>query len=107
MPQAHRHNDERFCGARTKVIGQSTVFVNSILWAVEGDIDTHCDLGALSAVTGASNIYVEGKKAICAVGDIAADDLAGCFVIHLTGSTNPSGHSPDVYMYGGAAGGGS
>lgn len=107
MPLAHRNNDDRFCGAKTIVMNQSTVFVNGILWAVEGDKDTHCVMGTLSAVTGTKNIYVEGKLAICAVGDIASDDLAGCFVLHPAGSTNPSGHSPDVYMYGGAAGGGS
>lgn len=105
MPGAHRNGDSRFCGASTIVVGQSTVFVNGILWAVEGDKDTHCFMGELSAVYGARNVYIEGKRVICAMGDIASDDMAGCFVLHPSGSTNPKGHSPDVQVYGGAAGG--
>ena len=107
MPQAHRNGDSRFCGASTIVTGQSTVFVNGILFAVQGDKDTHCYMGALSAVYGATNIFCEGKNAICAVGDTAADDLQGCNVFHPTGATDPKGHSPNVYMYGGGGGGGS
>lgn len=107
MPGAHRHNDDRFCGATTIVTGQSSVFVNGRLWAVEGDKDTHCFMGDLIASYGAKNVYIEGKLVICAVGDSAADDLAGCFVLHPAGSTNPNGHSSDVGVYGGAAGGGS
>lgn len=107
MPGAHRHDDDRFCGATTKVIGQSTVRVNGKLWAVEGDIDTHCDMGALQAVYGATNVHIEGKKVICAMGDIAAPDKEGCEINHPTGPTNPKGRSPNVIVYGGGAGGGS
>ena len=35
MPRAHRNGDMRFCGARTIVKGNQTVFVNNELWAVE------------------------------------------------------------------------
>lgn len=105
MPQAHRNTDSRFCGASTIVTGQSTVFVNSLLWAVEGDKDTHCNEGALIAVYGPPSIKIEGKFAICAVGDIAAPDRQACFIVHPTGATNPKGRSPDTYCYGGAGGG--
>jgi hypothetical protein len=106
MPGAHRHGDKRFCEATTIVTGQSTVKVNGILWAVEGDYDTHCDGGQLQAVYGAKNVYIQGKLVICAMGDIAAPDKEDCIVIHPTGPTNPKGHSMDVVVYGGRAGGG-
>lgn len=106
MPGAHRHDDVRFCGAKTIVTGQSSVIVNGRLWAVEGDKDTHCNQGDLSAVYGTPSIQIEGKFIICGVGDIAAPDRAGCEVKHPTGATNPLGHSVDVLVYGGAAGGG-
>jgi uncharacterized Zn-binding protein involved in type VI secretion len=107
MPGAHRDTDSRFCGAKTKAGGQGTVRVNGLLWAVEGDVDTHCDQGSLSAVYGALNVRIEGKLVICAMGDMAAPDKLGCFIKHPTGATNPKGHSNDVIVYGGAAGGGS
>lgn len=107
MPGAHRHGDKRFCDAITKVIGQNTVKVNGILWAVEGDIDDHCNEGVLQAVYGAKNVHIQGKLVICAMGDIAGPDRQDCVVLHPTGPTNPKGHSNDVIVYGGGAGGGS
>jgi hypothetical protein len=105
MPGAHRDTDSRFCGAKTIVSNQSTVFVNGLLWAVEDDKDTHCNEGALQAVYGPPSVYIEGKKVIVAVGDIAAPDRQACFIEHPTGPTNPKGRSPDTYCYGGAGGG--
>lgn len=43
MPGSYRDSDTRFCGARTVVSGQSSVFVNSLLWDVDGDPNTHGD----------------------------------------------------------------
>jgi hypothetical protein len=83
------------------------VIVNGRLWAVAGDKDTHCFMGDLIPVYGSLDVYIEGKLVICATGDSAADDLAGCFVFHPTGSTDPLGHSNDVVVYGGGSGGGS
>lgn len=40
------------------------------------------------------------------MGDTAAPDRAGCFIEHPSGATNPLGHSYNVLVYGGAAGGG-
>lgn len=107
MPGAHRDTDSRFCGAKTIVQGQSTVRVNGLLWAVEGDKDTHCNQGELIPVYGTKNVYIENKLVICAMGDFAASDKLACFVKHPAGATNPKGHSPDVIVYGGGAGGGS
>jgi hypothetical protein len=106
MPGAHRDDDDRFCGAITIVTGQSTVFVNNKLWAVEGDLDTHCNEGALIASYGPKNVFIGGKNVICAVGDTAAPDNS-CAIPHPGPPTNPRGHSMDVVVYGGAAGGGS
>lgn len=105
MPGVHRDNDDRFCGALTIVTGQSTVFVNNKLWAVVGDLDTHCNEGALIASYGPKNVFINGKNVICAVGDTAASDNS-CETLHPSGDTNPKGHSMDVIVYGGGAGGG-
>jgi hypothetical protein len=107
MPGAHRDGDSRFCGASTIVTGQSTVFVNGILWAVIGDKDTHCNEGDLDPIYGSLNVYAEGKLVICAMGDTASPDRSDCIVEHPSGTTDPLGHSPDVIVYGGGAGGGS
>jgi hypothetical protein len=107
MPGAHRNTDDRICTAITKVIGQDSVFVNNLLWAVEGDIDTHCDEGALIASYGAKNVYINNKLVICAVGDTAEPDHEACVIPHPDPSTDPKGHSMDVIVYGGGAGGGS
>lgn len=71
---AHKHGDLRTCGATTVVIGQSSVFVNNELWAVEGDINTHGN-GQLIPVTG-NSIYVENKLVIVhGPDDASPDDL--------------------------------
>lgn len=94
MPGAHRDSDKRFCGARTVVSGQSTVFVNSLLWAVDGDPNTHGG-GLLVAKYGKKNIYINKKLIIVAVGDEATPDGRG----HRTGTTNPLGRSGNVFAY--------
>jgi hypothetical protein len=101
MPGAHRHADSRFCGATTRVVGQSSVLVNGRLWAVENDPNTHGQ-GLLNAVYGNPCVTIEGKYVICAVGDTAGADRRE----HSPGQTDPRGHSNDVLVYGGAAGGG-
>ena len=106
MPGAHRHDDSRLCGAKTIVVGQSNVRVNGRLWSVENDLDDHCNEGSLNAVYGALNVKINSKLVICAMGDTADGDRAGCVVEHPAGATNPKGHSNDVIVYGGAAGGG-
>jgi hypothetical protein len=102
MPGVHRHGDTRKCGATTTVVGQSTVFINGKLCAVDGDTCTH-ENGNLKPIYGAKNVYIENKLIICALGDTAhVPDNAG----HPPGPTDPLGHSYDVIVYGGGAGGG-
>ena len=95
MPNAHRNNDARNCGALTTVVGQSTVFVNGKLWAVENDPETHGH-GELVATYGPKNVYINGKHVICAVGDTALADSAA----HTSPLTDPLEHSPNVFVYG-------
>lgn len=107
MPKVHRDTDSRFCGASTIATGQSTVFVNGLLWAVEGDKDTHCNMGALIASYGPPSVKIGDKYVICAVGDSAAPDKLMCVFVHPSGATRPRGGSSDTFVYGGGVGGGS
>lgn len=102
MPGCHRNGDSRFCGAKTVVAGQSTVYVNNQLWAVHGDPDTHVT-GGLIAFYGPKNVEIENIKIICAPGDHAQTEPIPPF--HAPPATWPSGHSPDTYVYSGAGGG--
>lgn len=101
MPGAHRDTDTRFCGATT-IATDKKVYVNAKAWALAGDPSTH-GAGNLVQVYGPGNVYVGGIKVICAVGDKATPDNA----FHPVPPTDPLGHSNDVFVYGGAAGGGS
>lgn len=71
MPGAHTHGMSRACGATTVVIGQSHVFVNGKLWAVEGDPNSHGN-GAL--IASGSKVFINGKKVIVNAPDAAAPD---------------------------------
>ena len=102
MPKGvHRDTDSRACGALTVVTNQSTVYVNNLLWAVEGDLDTHCDpKGPLMAIYGAMNIYIENIRII--VGE-SGDSFSAidyepplCIVPH---APTPVGASPDTFAY--------
>jgi len=95
MPGAHRNGDKRFCGAKTEVGLQGTVKVNGHLWAVHGDECDHIK-GKLKAVYGARNVYIEGKRVIVAVGDVAGGDKKG----HPLPPTDPRESSGDVFAYG-------
>lgn len=89
MPVAHRVADLRACGALTQVTGQSSVFVNGLLWAVEGDKNSHGE-GPLLAVNG-TTVTIEGKRVIT-IGDPgrAPDNLlhTPIEVTAVTGSDN-------------------
>lgn len=92
MPEAHRDSDTRNCGATTIVGGQSTVFVNGLLWAVEGDPESHGN-GNLISVVG-SSVFIGGIKVIV-LGDTATSDNA----LHNPPSTDPNQGSSDVFAY--------
>lgn len=99
MPGAHRDTDDRICRAVTNAALQSTVKINGLLAAVEGDVNSH-GAGQLQAAI-KKTIRIEGILVICAPGDHAAADNYP----HPAGPTWPKGHSPDTFYYGGTGGG--
>ena len=72
MPGAHRETDLRACGATTIVIGQSTVFVNNLLWAVENDPNTD---GNGQLIPSGSTVRINNKPVIIDGDDAQPDDL--------------------------------
>ena len=71
MPAIHRHTDARACAATTIVSGQGTVYANSLLVSVNGDINTH---GAGALVAGSNNVFAGGKAFVNNTPDLAATD---------------------------------
>lgn len=104
MGECHRETDKRHCGADTVVTGQSNFFVNGLLAAVEGDVDSHGLLGALISQSPGSFI-INNKKAIVASMDRAAPDALGG-ILHPFSPTDPKQGSTNMFMYDGKAGGG-
>ena len=71
LKKIHRHGDSRLCGATTTVTGQSTVYANGKLIAVNGDVNSH---GGGALVAGSNNVYAGGKKVVNHTPDSAAPD---------------------------------
>lgn len=70
MPNAHRHDDARICGATTIVTGQAIVQVDGKLWAVNGDGNSD---GGGALITSHDWVTINGLGVIVA-GDHAAPD---------------------------------
>lgn len=89
MPAIHLNNDKRSCGATTKVVGQSTVYINGELVSVEGDISSH-GAGGLKADNNSGNFFINGKKVVFDKSNAYMDNF---------GHLNPSadGGSSDVF----------
>jgi len=64
----HRHGDLRDCGAKTIVVGQTTVFVNGKLWSVKDD---PCDHGNGQLINTGTTVFIEGKPVIVVYPDHA------------------------------------
>jgi hypothetical protein len=72
MPAVHRHSDARSCGATTVVSGQSNVFANSLLIAVNDDPNTH---GNGKLIAGSKAVFINNKLVVNNTPDSAkADD---------------------------------
>jgi hypothetical protein len=92
---AHRHGDLRACSGTTVVIGQSTVFVNNRLWAVQGDIVNH---GGGGLIPTGQTVNINNKLVICHTPDAAnPDDLCPLPPIHCTPFTAQG--SSDTFAY--------
>ena len=73
MVAVHRHSDTRVCGATTVVGGQTTVFANSLLIAVNGDPDSH---GGGGLIAGSNKVFINGIAVVNNTPDgSAADNL--------------------------------
>lgn len=70
MPAAHRDTDARDCGATTVSAQAKNVFVNGLLWSVDGDPNSE---GGGNLIAATKNVYIGGKKVVN-VGDNAAPD---------------------------------
>ena len=88
---AHRNTDSRACGATTVTAQAKNVYVNGLLWSINGDPNSHGD-GNLIAAT--KNVFI-GGIAVVNIGDsAAADDLciplggSHCAPTATGGSTN-------------------
>ena len=90
---AHRNGDDRQCGAVTTVQGQSTVFVNGRLWAVDNDPNSHIN-GRLQAGHGRT-VTINGKGVIVHAPDPAGSDNAG----HPGPPTDTAAGSGNVFAY--------
>ena len=92
MSAEHRNNDSRKCGAVTQVIGQTNVYINSSLAAVEGDPNSHGDGQLVSSSAG--TVFINGKKVI-----VISDTAKGDDASHPPGLTDPAIGSPNVNIY--------
>ena len=70
MPAVHRNTDSRACGANTVSAQSRNVYVNSLLWSINEDPNSHGG-GALSAAT--NKVFI-GGIAVCNNNDSAAPD---------------------------------
>ena len=73
MAGIHRDGDKRVCGATTVASGQSTVYLDTKLIAVEGDKNSHGN-GGLIANEGAT-VFIDNKKIIVHPASANKDDL--------------------------------
>jgi uncharacterized Zn-binding protein involved in type VI secretion len=72
MPECHRQDDARACGATTIVSGQNFVTVDGKLWAVNGDENTDGDGQLISSQTW---VTIAGKGVIVRGDNAQPDDL--------------------------------
>lgn len=92
MPAIHRHGDLRACRATTIVVGQGSVFVNSKLWSVDGDPNSH---GSGELYPSHNGVFVNGKPVIVNTPDPARTDNFP----HWPDVTKTAQGSPDSYCY--------
>lgn len=101
MPKVHRVGDPRIDGAVTINMPplNTKVFVEGMLAAVVGNLDTHNMLGALISMS-PGKVLVQGVPLITSLMDQAAPDMLG-IILHPEGIPTPAGGSTKVTAYGG------
>jgi uncharacterized Zn-binding protein involved in type VI secretion len=95
ITSAHLNGNDRTCSGTTIVSGQSKVFVNGELWAVEGDLCSH-GAGALIADYGNGKVRINDKKVIVVGAGSAADNFSPP---HLPPLPRPKGGGTKVFGY--------
>lgn len=71
MSGVHLNTQLRTCGAATTVIGQTSVFIEGKLCAVDGDPNTH---GNGQLIASGTFVTIEGKRVVVNKPDQAAPD---------------------------------
>lgn len=94
MPAVHRNTDSRVCGAVTVTAQGRNVFVNGLLWSINGDPNSEGG-GSLSA--GTNNVFI-GGVAVCNNNDSAAPDSLCPIVGGPHCAPNASGGSSNVFV---------
>ena len=99
MPGAHRNGDKRSDSTQSKTIvtGQSTVYVNGQLWAVENDQESD-GAGHLQSKS-PGTIFINGKKVIVAQMDDAGPDPLCSLLGGEHCHPHPNDGSSDVSAY--------
>lgn len=93
MPEVHRDTDQRICGHTTIVVGQSTVYANSLLISVDGDPN---NWGGGDLIAGCDNVFIGGILVVNHSPDQAAPDFCCPPAPHCNPMTAEG--SPDVFI---------
>lgn len=70
MSGVHRNTDSRACGASTVSAQGRNVYVNNLLWSINGDPNSH---GAGNIIAAVNNVFIGGIMAVN-IGDSAVPD---------------------------------
>lgn len=94
MSEVHRDTDSRACGAVTTSAQHSSVYVNGLLWSINGDPDNEGDGQLIAAV---NNVFIGGQMVVKNGNGAAPDSL--CYVVGGD-HCNPlaSSGSPNVFV---------
>lgn len=96
MSGAHRNTDSRACGASTVTLQSKEVYVNSLLWSIDNDPNSHGG-GALSAKV--NNVFIGGTMVVN-ISDSAAPDSLCAPLGGAHCGPSATGGSSDVFVGG-------
>lgn len=94
MAAVHRDTDARVCGATTTSVQGKNVYVNGLLWSIDGDPNTD---GGGGLIAGTNKVYIGGTP-VCNNNDKAVPDALCPIPGGPHCAPDASGGSPDVYV---------